>query len=296
MEGVYFTNEVTIAVPNKGRVKEPSFRLLEDIGIKADMNDERRLIMPTSQPGVRILLARSMDIPLYVVRGAADLGIGGEDALAERGVISGSPPWPGGPSVVKLLPLDFGGCKVALAAPGGVKTPGSIATALPGITRAYCRKKGINPDIVVMQGALEAAPKLGMAEAIVDQVATGTTLRENGLRVLDVIMETRMYLIGNPVSVKGKAEAIDQIVLLAQGVLEARKRVFLRVNAATDAIRDALVKLLPAMKSPDVGLLASGGYTVAAAVPKRGLEDLVMELKSAGGSGILVEALKLIIS
>lgn len=295
MEGVYFTNEVTIAVPNKGRVREPSFKLLEDIGIKADMNDERRLILPTSRQGVRLLLVRSMDIPLYVVRGVADLGIAGEDALAERGVLVGSPPWPGGPSVANLLPLDFGACKVALAAPRGVKVPQSIATALPRITEAYCRKADINADIIVLQGALEAAPRLGIADAIVDQVATGTTLRENGLRTLEVIMETRICLIGNPASLKAKKRETDQIALCVQGVLEARKRVFLRVNAATDAVRDMVVKLLPAMKSPDVGLLASGGYTVAAAVPKRGLEDLVMELKSAGGSGIVVEALKLII-
>ena len=286
---------MTIAVPNKGRVREPSFRLLEDIGIKADMNDERRLILPTSRPGVRVLLARSMDIPLYVVRGVADLGIAGEDAMAERGIRVGSPPWPGGPSVANLLPLDFGACKVALAAPRGVKTPKSIATALPRITAEYCRKTGINADIIVLQGALEVAPRLGIAEAIVDQVATGTTLRENGLRILDTIMETRICLIGNPDSLKTKKKETDRIALCVQGVLEARKRVFLRVNAATDAVRDMVVKLLPAMKSPDVGLLASGGYTVAAAVPKRGLEDLVMELKSAGGSGIVVEALKLII-
>lgn len=288
MEGVYFTNEVTIAVPSKGRVSEPSFRLLGDIGIKGDCSDERALELPTSRRGVRLLLARAMDIPIYVARGAADLGISGEDAIAERDLATASA-WGRNQEIAKLLALDFGACRIALAAPPSIKTPRSIATALPRITRAYCRKKGIfNPDIISLQGALELAPKRGIAEAVVDQVDTGRTLERNSLRVLDVIMESRMYVIGNPDSIKKKEAAITPIVLCARAVMEARKRVMVMVNAASDSLRDALVKLLPAMESPNISPLAGNkGYSLLAAVPRDGLEDLLVGLKAAGGTDIL---------
>lgn len=275
---------LTIALPNKGRVREPSFRLMEDVGIKADQAEERRLILPTSRSGVRILLVRAMDIPLMVERGAADIGIAGQDTISERGS-----------KVEELVPLDFGSCRVALAAPRAVITPKCIATALPRITARYCRKAGIKADIVQLQGALESAPLLGIADSIVDQVATGTTLRENKLRILDVIMETRIFLIGNIASVKENAAMIDPIVLCVKGVLDAKRRMYVRLNAATEKIRDRLASILPAMKSPDVSMLADGGFVLAAAVPKKGIEDLVVRLKAAGGSDIIVEQLKMII-
>jgi ATP phosphoribosyltransferase len=275
---------LVIAVPNKGRVKEPSFRLLEEVGIKANLADERRLILPTSRQGVSVLLVRSMDIPLMVERGVADIGIAGQDAIAERGS-----------KVEELVPLDFGSCKVALAAPRNVRIPKAIATALPRITERYCKGKHLKADIVELQGALESAPLLGIADSIVDQVATGTTLRENKLRILDVIMETRIFLIGNRISMKQKSAQIDQIALCVQGVLEAKKRMYLRLNAATDEIRDRIAGILPAMRSPDISDLVDGGYVLAAAVPKKGIEDLVVRLKAAGGSDIIVEQLKMII-
>ena len=275
---------MVIAVPNKGRVKGPSFDLLEEVGIMANMADERRLILPTSRQGVSVLLVRSMDIPLMVERGAADIGIAGQDAIAERGS-----------KVEELVVLDFGSCKVALAAPRGVKTPRRIATALPRITERYCKGRRLKADIVELQGALESAPMLGISDSIVDQVATGTTLRENKLRILDVIMETRIFLIGNPVSVKEKASEISQISLCVGGVLEAKKRMYMRLNAATDAIRDRVSGILPAMKSPDISDLVGGGYVLAAAVPKKGIEDLVVRLKAAGASDIIVESLRMII-
>jgi ATP phosphoribosyltransferase len=285
-------------VPSKGRMKEPSSRLLEEAGMKPLDTDERKLVLPTSRPGVRVLLARAMDIPIYVARGAADLGICGEDAVRERGIPTSSG-WGINRELVELLRLDFGGCKVALAAPQRVKWPQkevlAIVTALPRITEQYCSRNSMGAKIIVLQGALEAAPGLGLTDAIVDQVVTGNTLRENGLRILDVIMESRMCLFGNPASLEAKKAEMDAAVLLLRAVIEARKRVMLRVNAATDTLRDTLAKLLPAMKSADVSPLAGGGYALAAAVPKEGLEDLLVKVKAEGGTGIVVEQPKLII-
>ncbi|NYZ73874.1 ATP phosphoribosyltransferase [Candidatus Micrarchaeota archaeon] len=276
---------MTIAVPSKGRVREPSFRLLEDIGIKADASNERKLILPTSRPGVRLLLARTMDIPFLVGYGAADLGIAGLDAITEQVIATGTLP------VQQLLPLDFGACRVVVAAPDDVtsiRSIRSIATALPGITVNYCESEGINAELIKFGGALEILPRLGIADAIVDQVVTGRTLEESCLRVLAVIMESQMFLMANLDSMKSRKSEIDWIVLAAEGALAGRTRIMIKVNAATEEIRDRLVKLLPAMKSPDVSPLEGCGYSIAAAVPKQGLENLIVSLKAAGGTDIIV--------
>jgi len=291
VEGVYFTSEVTIAVPNKGRLREPSLRLLEDAGMKPLCGDDRKLIVPTSRPGVRLLLARAMDIPLFVARGAADIGIAGDDAIAECGLYTSSCKWVRDRDLALLLELDFGACQVALAAPPRIREPASIATTMPTIASRYCG----SAKIVRLQGALETAPLFGIAEAIVDQVDTGTTLRQNGLRILKVLMESRMNLFANPSSLKTKKAGLDRITLCLGAVLEARKRLMVKVNAASDLVRDALVKILPAMKSPDVSPLAGGGYALAAAVPRKGIEDLVVALKGSGGSDIVVTEPKLVV-
>jgi len=276
--------ELTIALPNKGRIQPPCLKLLEDVGIRARMNGGRELEVPTNKPGVKLLFARAQDIPLFVEMGAADLGMTGKDCVAERGA-----------EVQQLLDLDFGACRVALAAPRGVKKPKSIATALPNISAAYCRKKGWDARIVQLGGALESAPRLGIADAIVDQVETGTTLKENQLRVLEVIMESRMCLIGNAKSADTKAGAIGDLVLLARGIMDARTRVLLKLNAAGTDVRDRLAGALPAMKSPDVTQLACGGFSLLAAVPRKGLEELVVELKKLGATDIVVSTIQMLV-
>ncbi len=281
---------MTIAVPNKGRMREPLFRLLEDAGMKALGGDDRKLIVPTSRAGVRLLLARAMDIPLFVARGAADIGIAGDDAVAECGLCT-TPSWGRIRDLAVVMELDFGACKVALAAPPRIREPESIATTMPNLAERYCR----SAKIIRLQGALETAPFFRIAEAIVDQVDTGTTLRENGLRILKVLMESRVRLLANPASLKSRKPEIDRIELCLRAVIEARKRLMVRVNAATDLIRDELVKILPALKNPDVSPIVGGGYALTAAVPEKGIEDLVVALKGNGGSGIVVTEPRLIV-
>lgn len=271
-------------MPNKGRLKEPAFKLLEEVGIKPSNGNERKLLVPTSDPGVRILMARCMDIPLMVERRAADLGIAGQDIIAERRS-----------KVRELLKLDFGSCTVALAAPEGIEKPKSIATALPNVTADFCKRKGLDAEIIELSGALESVPELGIAEAIVDQVVTGDTLAENRLRILDSIMQSSVYLIGNYQSLEMNEEECYRVELCVKAVLEARNRLFLEVNAETAEIRDALIELLPAMKRPNLSDLTDGGYVVGAAVPRKGLMDLIVNLKAAGGTDIIVGPLKMVI-
>lgn len=274
---------LTIAIANKGRTQQPALRLLFEAGIEVRQDRERSLLVPTSRRDVRVLLARIMDIPLLVERRAADLGITGDDALAERGS-----------RVNRLLPLDFGGCKIALAAPQSMtrRRVHSIATSLPNITRRFCRTAGLDADILRMDGALESAPRLGVADAIVDHVESGDTLRENHLRVLEVIMESSMCLVANCVSVHQKAPEIGGLVLMLQGIMDAKGRVVLKLNAPDPKTRDRLLVVIPAMKSPDVSPLAQpGAFSILAAVPRQGLEALIVKLRRLGGTDIFWQKL-----
>ncbi len=191
--------------------------------------------------------------------------------------------------------MDFGACKVALAAMKQVTKPRSIATALPNITASYCKEKGLDAEIIELDGSLEFAPKLGLSEAIVDQVVSGDTLSENNLEILDVLMESQVFLVANKESLDLKKDEIYRIVLSMKGVLESRKRLLLQVNAKNGEICNTLVEILPAMKSPNVSPIAEGGFSLAAAIPKSGLTDLVAQLKQAGGTDIVVCPLKMVI-
>lgn len=277
---------LTIAIPNKGRMKPPVLDLLKQIGYRVHGDNNRQLILPTERAGARVLLARAMDIPLMVERRAADIGITGQDTVAERDS-----------AVEQVLELGFSKCKVVLAAPESVENPKSIATALPRITSAFCLREGLTADIITMQGALESAPGLGIAEAIVDQMESGTTLRENNLHVISVIMETQAVLIANGVALDERRAEIDEIVLVTNGLMAANERVTIKVNAATLEIRDLLLGIIPAMKSPDLTPLADeGAVSLFAAVPRKGLEGLIVRVRKAGGTDIIVEEPKLIIA
>ncbi len=269
---------IRIAVANKGRPNEASLKLLEDSGFKVGSNG-RKLLVPTSSSGVQVLFARAMDIPPLVENGIVDLGIAGKDAIAEKGS-----------KVETVLPLDFGRCIVGVAAKS-IELPDSIriATALPNIARNFCSREGLNATILEFEGALESFPNLGFADAIVDQVETGSSLRDNGLILVRAIMETEICLVANSLSLRDKRTEVDDFAVFLGGVVEARKRVLFKVNAATPVIRDRLLKLIPAMKSPDVLPLAvAGACSILAAVPKGDLNGLILRVRNAGGTDILI--------
>lgn len=267
-----------VAVANKGRPNESSLKLLEESGLKIGSNG-RRLLVPTSNSGVQVLFARAMDIPPLVENGIVDLGIAGKDAIAEKGS-----------KVEIVLPLDFGQCIVGLAAKSMELPPQPrIATALPNLARNFCREEGLNATVLEFEGALESFPALGLADAIVDQVETGDSLRDNGLILVRTIMETEIYLVANGIALCDKRSEMDDFAVFLNGVVEARKRVLFKVNAASPEIRDRLLKLIPAMKSPDVlPLAAEGAFSLLAAVPKGNLNDLILRVRCAGGTDILI--------
>ncbi|HPY61446.1 MAG TPA: ATP phosphoribosyltransferase, partial [Methanospirillum sp.] len=200
---------IRIAIPNKGRISVPIRELIEKSGLGIIDNGDRTLIARTRDKHVEILYARPIDIPEYVASGVADLGITGHDMVIERGS-----------DVKELLNLGFGSASVVLAVPddSDINEPGDldnrrVSTEFPGLTRRYFKKIGVRPVIVPVGGACEATPSLGISDAIVDISSSGTTLRQNHLRIIDTVLKTSTYLIANPRSCINKKEKIDEIHL-----------------------------------------------------------------------------------
>ena len=260
---------IKIAMPNKGRLYQKTIELLERAGIKVPENG-RKLYVRTNIEELSVIFARAQDIPWYVASEAADVGITGEDMIRESGA-----------EVEKLLKLNFGSCTIALASESGKRN--RIATKLPNIARK------LFPDstIISMGGSCEVAPKLGIADAIVDQVSSGDTLTANNLRIDQVLFESFVYLIGNKKSIQKKE--VEELKLGFQGVLTAEEKRYIMFNVTSDQDLEAAVKVTPAMESPTVLKLAKAGcYSIHSVVDVKELMPALRKIKQAGGKDILV--------
>jgi ATP phosphoribosyltransferase len=285
-----FSDIVRLAIPNKGRIAAPIIDLVEKSGLHlAETGEQRRLITKTLDPHVEILFARPVDIPEYVATGAADLGITGHDMVVERGS-----------DVQELLDLQSGKARLVLAVHEDSKITQAkqlaglkVATEFPTITCTYFKKHNVNVDIVLVAGACEATPHLGIADAIVDLSSSGTTLRSNRLRVIDEVLVTSTHLIANRESLRTKKEKIDEIHLALESVIRARGQCYLMMNVKRASL-DAVRRLLPGLSGPTVMDVASseGLVAVHAVVNEERVYMLINQLKRAGAKDILVMAIQ----
>ena len=280
---------VRLAIPNKGRIAAPIMDLVEKSGLHLPEIGERRLITKTLDPHVEILFARPVDIPEYVATGAADLGITGHDMVIERES-----------DVVELLDLPFGKAKLVLAVHEDAAITSvkqlegmKVATEFPVITRAYFKKHHVNVNVVLVGGACEATPHLGIADAIVDLSSSGTTLKTNRLRVVDEVLETSTLLIANKESLRTKKEKIDEIHLALESVIRARGQCYLMMNVKRSSL-EAVKRVLPGLSGPTVMDVASSENLVAvhAVVNEERVYSLINSLKRAGAKDILVMAIQ----
>lgn len=194
----------------KGRIENKAVDLLEKIGYDVTNLREkgRRLILTIPNENIEVVLAKAADVITYVEHGVCDLGVVGKDTIMEHGG-----------KFYEIADLGFGKCKFALAVKKGtdfysgygVKT---VATKYPEVTRNFFENKGIDVDIVKIEGSVELAPLVGLSDGIVDIVETGTTLKENGLEVVEDVAPVSARLIANTVSIKLKQERILEIVNL----------------------------------------------------------------------------------
>ncbi len=200
--------EITFALP-KGRLLNDSVSLLQKAGIDAAelLEETRKLIF--KQGIFRFILVKPMDVPTYVHYGSADIGIAGKDVIDEKGY-----------ELYEPLDLRFGKCRLSVAEPEDIAEPYDleklsfirVATKYPRITDSYFRSRGIHPEIITLYGSVELAPLVGLSDRIIDLVQTGTTLRANGLKEVDVILESTARLIVNRASLKTKYSLIRSFI------------------------------------------------------------------------------------
>jgi ATP phosphoribosyltransferase len=196
---------LTVAL-SKGRIMDDTLKLLVQAGIPVpdDIESSRKLILESPNGEIRFILAKPVDVPTYVEYGVADLGIVGKDVLveAER-------------DLYELLDLGIGRCKMAIAGPPEALSHYAmprVASKYPRIATEYFRNRGQQVEVIFLNGSVELAPLIGLAERIVDVVETGRTLRENGLVVQENIMDISTRLVANRMSFRLKSEAIDEFV------------------------------------------------------------------------------------
>ena len=276
-------DRLRLAIPNKGRLVEPTLALLRDAGLLFDEHD-RSLVAQVQNVDLDILFVRASDVAEFVTDAVADLGITGADLLAEAG---------------SALPitrrLGYGRCRLAVAVPADSSVERvedlaglRVATAHPNVAREFFRRRQIPCEVIALSGAVEVAPRLGLAEGIVDLVSTGSTLAMNGLRVVEDVLPSEAVLVANPVAASARAVSLGALDTMLGAVLAARARKYVMMNAPADRLPQ-LEALLPGLESPSVIPLAhSGMIAIHSVVGADDVWDLLPRLKAAGASGILV--------
>ncbi|MGH2736554.1 MAG: ATP phosphoribosyltransferase [Actinomycetota bacterium] len=275
----------------KGSLERATLQLLEDADLKVSRASDREYRGSIDDPRVESLMVlRPQEIPTYVEDGHFDIGITGEDWIAETGA-----------SVVKVTSLNYSKqtdrpIKIVLAVPeaSGISRPEDIrpgsrvSTELPNLTRAYFDRLGIPVHVFLSYGATEAKVP-DIVDAIVDLTETGSTLRRNGMVIVDTLLESRTQLIANKDSYDDpvKRRAVDELTILLKGAIDARGRVMVKLNVEKSRLAE-VVDLLPAMRSPTVNELAEPGYfAVETVVPKAAINVLIPRLKSLGAEDIV---------
>ncbi|MFH0751882.1 MAG: ATP phosphoribosyltransferase [Chloroflexota bacterium] len=274
---------MTLAVPNKGRLVEPTLRLLHDAGLVFEER-ERSLVSRVENVELDILFVRTNDVVEFVRDAVADLGITGADLLAESEV-----------DLPVVHSLGYGRCRLTAAVPSDAAQQHvedlaglRVATSHPRATRRWFGDRSIPVEVIPLSGAVEVAPRLGLAEAIVDLVSTGATLATNGLRSIGDLLQSQAVLVGNRVALDARAEDVDRLDTMLGAVLEGRRRKYVMMNASVGRL-DELEALLPGLESPSVIPLAHAGMiAIHAVVEVDDVWTLLPRLKNAGASGILV--------
>jgi len=276
-------DRLRLAIPNKGRLVEPTLALLHDAGLAFDEHD-RSLVSRVRNFDLDVLFVRTNDIIEFVGDGVADLGVTGIDLLVETGA-----------ELPRLRSLGYGQCRLAAAVPTDAPYQSveelaglRVATAHPNTARRFFAEREIAVDVISISGAVEVAPRLGLAEAIVDLVSTGSTLVMNGLRPIGDVLESEAVLVANPTAHRQRADDVASIETMISAVIAARGRKYLMMNAPAARLAD-IEDMLPGLESPSLIPLAHDGMiAIHAVVGADEVWGLLPRLKAAGASGILV--------
>jgi ATP phosphoribosyltransferase len=270
-----------VAVPNKGSLAEPAADMLRESGYR-QRTDPRELMLQDPDNDAEFFFLRPRDIATYVGSGELDVGITGRDLLLDSGA-----------AAEEILPLGFAPSTFRFAArPGAAATVADfagmrVATSYGGLLAKYFADRGIDAEVVRLDGAVETAVSLGVADVIADVVSTGTTLRQAGLEIVgEPILESEAVLVRRDGA--APSAAVEQLVRRMQGVMVARRYVLMDYDIRAELVERA-VELTPGIESPTVSPLHDKGWVaVRAMVPRIDTNRIMDELWELGGRGILV--------
>jgi ATP phosphoribosyltransferase len=272
-----------LAVPNKGRLLEPTLTLLRDAGLEFDA-PSRALVTQCENSPIDILFVRTEDVVEFVSDGVAEAGITATNLLAESGREA--------PVVVQL---QYGRCRLQAAVPVGSPAEAiddlaglRVATSHARTTERFFAGRGLRVELVPISGAVEVAPRMGLADGIVDLVSTGSTLMMNGLRTIGTLLESEAILVRGPNEGTRHADVLDQLATMLHAVVAGRRRKYLMMNAPRSGL-EAIEAILPGIDSPSIVPLANDRMVaVHAVVGADEVWGLLGPLRAAGATGILV--------
>ncbi len=275
--------KIRIAIQKSGRLNQDSIEILKNCGISIDNGKDQLKAFARNFP-MEVFYLRNGDIPQYLKDGVVDIAIIGENVLIEKGE-----------GITIAEKLGFSKCKVSLAVPKGIEYNSvsyfegkRIATSYPNTVEKYFEEKGVTADIHIINGSVEIAPNIGLAEGICDIVSSGSTLFKNGLKEAEVMLTSEAVLAVSPQISEERKEILNKLQFRIQSVLQARKSKYVLLNAPNNKL-DAIIKLLPGMRSPTVLPLAEEGWSsVHTVIDKNKFWEVIDELKQAGAEGILV--------
>lgn len=275
--------KLRIAIQKSGRLNEDSLRLIKDCGISID-NGKDQLKASSQNFPLEVFYLRNGDIPQYLRDGVVDVAIIGENVLIEKGE-----------DLEFIERLGFSKCKVSLAIPKNQDYSGMefftgkrIATSYPNTVKKYLNKKGINTDIHIINGSVEIAPNIGLADGICDIVSSGSTLFKNNLKEVEVLLKSEAVLTVSPKISSEAQKILDKLQFRIKSVLKGRNSKYVLLNAPNDKLDDIL-NVLPGMRSPTVLPLAEEGWSsVHSVINKNEFWEIIDELKEKGAQGILV--------
>jgi len=276
-------SKLKIAIQKSGRLNEESIQLLKDCGISIYNGNDQLRVTASNFP-LEVYFLRNSDIPQYLIDGVVDIAVVGDNLLVEKGK-----------NIQIAEKLGFSKCKVSVAVPknfiynsiqdlNGLR----VATSYPNTVTQFCAKNNIEVDIHQISGSVEIAPNIGLSDAIVDIVSSGSTLFKNGLKEVEVICNSEAVLAVSPLISEESNQILNKLQFRIQAVLRSKKSKYILMNVPNSNI-DAVSKILPVLKSPTVVPLGESGWSsVQSVIDEEQFWDVIDKLKDAGAEGILI--------
>ncbi|MQP24217.1 ATP phosphoribosyltransferase [Flavobacterium sp. LMO8] len=276
-------NTLKIAIQKSGRLHDESIQILKDCGISVYNGNDQLKVTASNFP-LEVYYLRNSDIPQYLIDGVVDIAIVGDNLLVEKGQ-----------NIQIAEKLGFSKCKVSVAVPKGFNYTSiqdlnglRVATSYPKTVVDYFSSKGISVDIHQISGSVEIAPNIGLSDAIVDIVSSGSTLFKNGLKEVEVILKSEAVLAVSPQISEEAKQLVSKLQFRIQSVLRSRKSKYILMNVPNDKISE-ISTILPVLKSPTVMPLAEEGWSsVHSVIDEDKFWEVIDQLKEAGAEGILV--------